>query len=81
MGTDAEYHLSRARTERDVAYRSADVLAADLHMRLSALHMHQALLIQAANRERVNNVYEFPQRRSTGECAAVLPALQLPAMR
>ena len=40
--TDVEYHLTRARSERDIAYRSADALAADSHMRLSVLHLQRA---------------------------------------
>lgn len=81
MSTDAEYHLGRARTERDIAYRSAHAVAADLHMRLSALHMHRALLIQAAIRGRPGNVHRFPHPQGAGERAAALPALQLVAMR
>ena len=48
MATDVEHHLGRARQERDLAYRSADAQASDLHMRLSALHLRRALQIQAS---------------------------------
>lgn len=41
-----DYHLQRARSERDIAYRSLVAPAADAHMRLSALHLGQGLLLQ-----------------------------------
>jgi hypothetical protein len=49
-GSELGYHLERARCERDLAYRSGDTLAADAHMRLSVLHMNQALLLQTGRR-------------------------------
>lgn len=58
--TDAEYHLRRARAERDMAYRSPDLIAGDAHMRLSALHLGRALLLQQVRREPVENVHPFP---------------------
>jgi hypothetical protein len=54
---DIQYHLQRARSERDVAYRSDNARVADVHMRLSALHLHRALLLQAVTRGPVGNVY------------------------
>src|SRR5947208_3146438 len=49
--TDLEYHLRRARSERGVAYRLGDGVAADAHMRLSALHLGRALLLQTVRTE------------------------------
>ena len=54
-----DYHLARARAERDIAYRLADARAADAHMRLSALHLQQALTLQAVRRGPVGNVHPF----------------------
>jgi hypothetical protein len=36
---DRNYHLERARTELDAAYRAAHTVAAEAHIKLSALHM------------------------------------------
>jgi hypothetical protein len=36
---EREYHLQRARTELDWAYRAEGRNIAELHLRLSALHM------------------------------------------
>jgi hypothetical protein len=36
---DHEYHVGRARSELDWAYRATAPRAAEAHMRLSALHM------------------------------------------
>ena len=74
--TDTEYHLRRARIERDLAYRSDNELAADAHMRLSALHLHRALLLQTVTRKPVGNVYPLrapprgPQAAFASSCAA-----------
>lgn len=38
---DMSYHLERARAELDLAYRSPHALAAEAHMKLSALHMRR----------------------------------------
>ena len=54
--TDIDYHLRRARAERDIAYRSADGRVSDAHMRLSALHLQRALLLQEVVRAPVGNV-------------------------
>jgi len=73
--SEIQYHLARARIERDVAYRSDNALAADAHMRLSALHLHRALLLQTVTCKPVGNV--FPLRSAprqlagcTGQAAA-----------
>ena len=36
---ERDYHRERARTELDQAYRATHLMAAEAHMRLSALHM------------------------------------------
>ena len=46
MTDDRDYHSRRARTEGDIAYRAADARVSDAHMRLSALHLSRALLLQ-----------------------------------
>jgi hypothetical protein len=38
---DREYHTQRAQAELDWAYRAETTLAAEAHMRLSALHMER----------------------------------------
>ena len=70
--TEVEYHRRRARSERDVAYRSANAVAADAHMRLSVLHLQRALLLQAVDRGPVGNIHPFRTLAST-ECRAMLP--------
>ena len=74
--SEVEYHLRRARSERDIAYRSADALAADAHMRLSALHLHRALLLRAVGRGPVGNIHPFRTLTSI-ECRPTLPTLHL----
>jgi hypothetical protein len=44
------YHSARARIEREIAYRSADPRVSDAHLRLSALHLSKALLLEEINR-------------------------------
>lgn len=46
MRSDRHYHAQRARTERDIAYRAADSRVSDVHMRLSALHLSRALMLE-----------------------------------
>jgi hypothetical protein len=70
--TEVEYHRRRARSERDVAYRSANELAADAHMRLSALHLQRALLLQAMDRGPVGNIH--PIRTGEHRTQAYAPA-------
>jgi hypothetical protein len=38
---DRDYHIDRARTELDRAYRTDNTAAADAHFRLAALHMRR----------------------------------------
>ena len=59
MSRELEYHLRRARTERDIAYRSGDPCVSDAHMQLSALHLQRALLLQEVRRAPVANVTPF----------------------
>ena len=56
MITDIDYHLQRSRSERDIAYRSGDARVSDAHLRLSALHLARALLLQEVRRTPVGNV-------------------------
>jgi hypothetical protein len=59
MLSNVDYHLHRARAERDIAYRSADNCVSDVHMRLSALHLQRAMLLQDVQRSPVGNVSPF----------------------
>jgi hypothetical protein len=45
MSTDVDYHSQRARVERDIAYQATDSRVSDAHMRLSALHLSRALVL------------------------------------
>ena len=56
MANELQYHLGRARTERDIAYRAGDARVSDAHMRLSALHLQRAMLLQEVQRAPVGNV-------------------------
>jgi hypothetical protein len=47
---DMNYHAQRARAERDLAYKSADARASDSHMRLSALHLSRAMVLEEVDR-------------------------------
>jgi hypothetical protein len=58
MLSNVEYHLRRARAERDLAYRTTDNVS-DAHMRLSALHLKRAILLQDVQRSPVGNVSPF----------------------
>ena len=78
---DVEYHLRRARCEREVAYRLGDGLAADAHMRLSALHLQQALLLQEVKTQPVGNVRPFKRTCRDAETSVPLPILELPSIR
>ena len=83
--SDTEYHLHRARVERGIAYRSALACASDAHMRLSALHLQRALLLQQVVREPVGNVSPLrpsPETVSSpGLAAAASPLIELPSYR
>jgi hypothetical protein len=50
MSATRDYHSHRARVERDVAYRASDPRVSDAHMRLSALHLSRALVLQEIDR-------------------------------
>ena len=79
MSTDIDYHLGRARIERDIAYRSANPNASDVHMRLSALHLSRALLLQEVRRWPDSNV-RLLQPSSFGRPApgkSAMPALSV----
>jgi hypothetical protein len=79
--TDLEYHLKRARAEREVAYRLGDGVAADAHMRLSALHLRRALLLQRVRTEPVGNVRPFIGAPAVGESSVPPPAFELQSIR
>ena len=78
--TDVEYHLRRARAERDVAYRSGDGVAADAHMRLSAMHLQRAVLLQTVKSAPVGNVHPFHRPKAPAESAPP-PSLAAPSVR
>ncbi len=44
--SDRNYHLLRAKVERDVAYSAANTRAFDAHIRLSALHLIRASVFE-----------------------------------
>ncbi len=46
------YHLRRARSERELAYRSRDERVSDAHMNLSALHLERLLRLDRELAER-----------------------------
>jgi hypothetical protein len=48
--SDREFHAERARVERDLAYRAPDERVSDAHMRLSALHLSRALVLEEVDR-------------------------------
>ena len=74
--TDLEYHLERARFERDIAYRLGDGVAADAHMRLSALHLKRALLLQKVRTEPVGNVRPLVGAPKAAGSFVPLPVLE-----
>ena len=59
MCADVEYHLERARSEQDIAYRTSHSGASGAHMQLSFLHLQRALLLQKVRTEPVGNVTPF----------------------
>ena len=85
MITEIDYHLQRARTERDIAYRSANAWASDAHLRLSALHLARALLLQEVRRVPVGNVTPIRAHQNYSSSARVAGApdrlIDLPACR
>jgi hypothetical protein len=50
MFNDASYHAQRARTERELAYRAPNERAGDAHLRLSALHLSSAIILEEIDR-------------------------------
>jgi predicted SprT family Zn-dependent metalloprotease len=50
MLNDASYHAQRARTERELAYRAPDERVGDAHLRLSALHLSRAMVLEEVDR-------------------------------
>ena len=79
--SDLDFHLQRARCEREIAFRLGDGVAADAHLRLSALHLQRALLLQEVRTEPVGNVRPFKRPRVRAESSAALPIPQLPSIR
>jgi hypothetical protein len=77
--TDIDYHLRRARAERDIAYRSADARVPDPHMRLSALHLQRALLLQQVVRGPVGNVTPIRQKVHSAPLAHQDRLIELPS--
>ena len=79
--SDIDFHLRRARIERDIAYRSGSPAISDAHMRLSELHLKRALLLQAVRREPVGNVSPLRPIPDTLPVMAAEPArlIDLPA--
>jgi len=51
MLNDQQYHAQRAKTERELAYRTVNEVAADVHLRLSALHLSRAMILQEVDRQ------------------------------
>ena len=47
---DREYHMQRARTELDWAYRAERRNVAEAHLRLSSLHMERVKLLSEPDR-------------------------------
>lgn len=78
---DLEFHLRRARSERELAYRSGDGIAADAHMKLSALHLQQALLLQPGGMEPVGSVRPFNAASFGREPPLQPPVTELPSIR
>ena len=78
MSNPIDYHLQRARCERDIAYRSGDPRVSDAHMDLSALHLKRAILLQEVLREPVGNVSPLrPAVDSVSSAAGPAPLVRL----
>jgi hypothetical protein len=79
MAADVEYHLQRARSEREIAYSSADDYASEAHLKLSALHLEQAKLLQEVRRAPVGNVTPFQSNCSleTARSTSPVPLIEL----
>ena len=64
MISDAMYHSQRARAERDLAYRAPDERVSDAHLRLSALHLSRAMVLEEVDR-RLGTAAPRPQVRTS----------------
>ncbi len=77
---NTQYHIERARAELDMAYRAEQRVAAEAHMRLSALHMERALGTAPMLLEMKQVARERPPLRSSdrdvpnGYSVSVVPA-------
>ena len=49
MNQERDYHTRRAQAELDRAYRAEHHVAAEAHMRLSAMHMERMLQLKGSN--------------------------------
>ena len=77
-----EYHLGRARSERDRAYRATDARVSDAHMRLSVLHLQRALMLQARQPAQTGDPQLIPSMTDETEPPAPwLQILELPRTR
>jgi hypothetical protein len=56
MTNEIDYHLERARTEGEIAYRSTQFCASVAHMHLACLHLQRAQLLQKVQVVSVGNV-------------------------
>ncbi|MGZ2412867.1 hypothetical protein ACUXST_002309 [Sphingomonas sp. F9_3S_D5_B_2] len=83
LTADVEYHLRRARCERDIAYRTPEGPAADAHMKLSALHLQRALELQEVRRGLLAVVQPFRQRQTVRPRTFTAPGqvVHLPSVR
>lgn len=71
MRNEIDYHLERARTEGEIAYRSTRFCASVAHMHSACLHLQRAQLLKNVQVNRVGNV--VPMRPTSGSSTA--PAL------
>jgi hypothetical protein len=56
MGSSKDYHFLRAASERRNADLAKDGRAADAHLRLSALHLSRALVLDEVDRQFGSNM-------------------------
>jgi hypothetical protein len=56
MRNEIDYHLERARTEGEIAYRSTQFCASVAHVHLACLHLQRAQLLQKVQVAPVGNV-------------------------
>ena len=82
MAADVEYHLQRGRSERDIAYSSADDYASEAHLKLSALHLKRAKLLHEVRRAPFGNVTPFHSdccSLETARLTSPVPLIELPS--